>query len=517
MTRDYSALTWLDGCAILAVPSAKAHIPMRHFAALVLLAASCAAAIAAPVRPPEAEAMLQRISADSLRGHLSFLASDLLEGRGTPSKGQDIAAEYIAAQFRRAGLQPMGDDGYFQTASYMYAERDLRHFILKVEAGGKQVTVPAAQVSFSYKHGHRVDGAVPVRMEVAAAVAAPAEVAGKVLVVPVPAGTHPFMLVGQLYKANVAPAAILLLDANRAPGLDSGAGWLVDAANPPKAGAVQRPPVIVVHAPEAIAAFNAGAAKVDLVIPGATERPIKLRNVVAKLTGSDPALKETYVILSAHYDHVGMQGGEVFNGANDDASGTVAMIDIAHAMATLPVKPKRSILFIALYGEELGMVGSKYYGAHPVVPINKTVAMINLEQVGRTDDTEGPQINRASLTGFDYSSVGTSLQAAGKELGIAVVKHPKASDDYFSRSDNQSLADQGVPAHTLSVAYSFPDYHGKDDHWDKIDYANMANISKMVALATYRMAQDPKAPAWDPAVEKAKKYFNAFQQRQGVK
>jgi hypothetical protein len=489
---------------------------MRHFAAFALLAASCAA-YAAPVRPTEAEAMLQKISADSLRGHLSFLASDLLEGRGTPSRGQDMAAEYIAAQFRRAGLQPMGDDGYFQTASYMYAERDLRHFILKVDAGGKQLSVPAAQVSFSYKHGHRVDAAVPVRMELAAAIAAPAEAAGKVLVVPVPAGTHPFSIVGQLYKANVAPAAILLLDANRAPGLDSGAGWLIDPANPPKAGMPQRPPVIVVHSPEAIAAFNAGAAKVDLVIPGATERPIKLRNIVAKLAGSDPVLKETFVILSAHYDHVGMQGGEVYNGANDDASGTVAVIDIAHAMAALPVKPKRSILFIALYGEELGMVGSKYYGAHPVVPINKTVAMINLEQIGRTDDTEGPQINKASLTGFDYSTVGTSLRAAGKEVGVALVKHPVASDAYFNRSDNQSLADQGVPAHTLSVAYEFPDYHGKDDHWDKIDYANMASITRMVALATYRMAQDPKAPTWNTAVEKAKKYVEAAQKLNATK
>jgi hypothetical protein len=488
---------------------------MRYLALLALFAAVHAAA--APVRPPEAEAMLQKISADSLRGHLSFLASDLLEGRGTPSRGQDIAAEYIAAQFRRAGLQPMGDDGYFQTAAYMYAERDLRHFVLKVEAGGKQVSVPAAQVSFSYKHGHRVDAATPVKMELAAVLAAPAEAAGKVLVVPVPAGAHPYMVASQLNKAGVTPAATLLLSAERAPGLEAGAGWLVDPANPPKPNAVQRPPVLVVHSPEAIAAFEAGAARVDLVIPGAAERPIKLRNVIGKLSGSDPALKDSYVILSAHYDHVGMQGGEVFNGANDDASGTVAMIEAAEALSSLAVKPRRSILFIALYGEELGMVGSKYYGAHPVVPIDKTVAMINLEQVGRTDDKEGPQVRRASLTGFDYSSVGAALQAAGKEVGVTLVKHPVASDAYFSRSDNQSLADQGVPAHTLSVAYDFPDYHGKDDHWEKIDYANMALIGKMITLATYRMAQDPRAPTWNESVPQAARYVEAARRLKGAR
>lgn len=488
---------------------------MRPLVALALITAFHTVA-AAPVRPPEAAAMLQRISADSLRGHLSFLASDLLEGRGTPSRGQDIAAEYIAAQFRRAGLQPMGDDGYFQTATHTWAERDLRHFVLKIDAGGKQIAVPAAQVSFSYKHGHRVDAA-PLKLELAAVLADPAAVAGKLLVVPVPKGMHPYAAMSQLNKAKIAPAATLLLDADRAPGLESGSGWLVDPAKAAKPGMAQRPPVVVVHAADALAAFEAGATKVEMVIPGATERQIKLRNVIGKLAGSDPALKDTHVILSAHYDHVGIQGGEVFNGANDDASGTAAMIDVAAAMAALPVKPKRSILFIALYGEELGMVGSQYYGAHPVVPINKTVAMINLEQVGRTDDTEGPQINRASLTGFDYSTVGSSLQAAGKELGITLVKHPVASDAYFSRSDNQSLADQGVPAHTLSVAYEFPDYHGKDDHWDKIDYANMANVSKMVALATYRMAQDPNAPAWNAGVEKAKKYVEAAQRLQGGK
>ncbi|WP_449446715.1 M28 family peptidase [Thermomonas brevis] len=346
----------------------------------VALAATLFAATAAhagePRLPPEQAQLLSSISANAMRGHLSFLASDALEGRGTPSRGLDIAAEYIAAQFRAAGLEPLGDDGYFQTADWR-------------------------------------------------------EIAP---------------------KREIAKYA---------------------------------------DAPE----------------------PLKVRNVVGLLRGSDPALSKTYVLVTAHYDHLGIREGKgddpIYNGANDDGSGTVSVLELARTFAAQKVRPKRSIVFMTVFGEEHGLVGSRYYGKHPLVPVADTVADINLEQIGRTDDSEGPQVRAAAVTGADYSEVGDVLRKAGDATGIRITKHPVNSDRYFAASDNQALADLGVPSHTISVAYEFPDYHGAADTWDKIDYDNMAAVDRTVALAILTIANDPKAPRWNADNPKTAKYVEA--------
>jgi len=193
-----------------------------------------------------------------------------------------------------------------------------------------------------------------------------------------------------------------------------------------------------------------------------------------------------------------------------DDSGTVSVIEIASALATMKERPKRSIVFMTVFGEEKGQLGSRFYGRHPIFPIEKTVADINLEQVGRTDSTEGPQINNASITGFDFSDVGTILLKAGELTGINVYKHPQNSDLYFGRSDNQALADQGVPAHTICVAFNYPDYHGPADHWDKINYENMANVDRMVALGLTMIANNPEPPKWNESNPKTARYVEAW-------
>src|SRR6185295_12174145 len=137
-----------------------------------------------------------------------------------------------------------------------------------------------------------------------------------------------------------------------------------------------------------------------LKLPAPVEKPVKVRNVIGLLRGSDPVLKDTYVLVTAHYDHLGMQAGNsgdnIFNGANDDGSGTVSVIELAAALTTLKERPKRSLIFMTFFGEEKGLRGSRYYGRHPVFPIEQTVADMNLEQVGRTDSDEGPQVANAS-------------------------------------------------------------------------------------------------------------------------
>ena len=174
-----------------------------------------------------------------------------------------------------------------------------------------------------------------------------------------------------------------------------------------------------------------------------------------------------------------------------------------------------SIVFMTFFGEEKGLLGSRFYGRHPVFPIDKTVADINLEQVGRTDSSEGPQIANASLTGFDYSDVGTILEAAGKLTGIKVYKHEQNSDAFFDRSDNQALADQGVPAHTLCTAFVYPDYHGVGDNWEKIDYANMEKVDRMVALGLVMIANNTEAPKWNEANPKVARYVKAWNDHHG--
>lgn len=234
------------------------------------------------------------------------------------------------------------------------------------------------------------------------------------------------------------------------------------------------------------------------------------RNVVGLLRGTDPKLRDTYIIVSSHYDHLGMApSGEdlIFNGANDDASGTASVIEIAKVLEGY--RPRRSVLFITFFGEERGLLGSRYYAQHPLVPVAATIAQLNLEQMGRTDATNGPQVRGANVTGFDMSDLPAILADTAKLEGIHIWKDQAASDAYFGRSDNQPLADLGIPAHTLSVAYGFPDYHKVTDSADKLDYENMALVDRAVALALLRLANDKNIPKWNESYLPARKYVEA--------
>jgi Zn-dependent M28 family amino/carboxypeptidase len=235
---------------------------------------------------------------------------------------------------------------------------------------------------------------------------------------------------------------------------------------------------------------------------------------VGLLRGSDPVLKDTYLIVTGHYDHLGIRDNgtpdHIYNGADDDASGTASVIEIANAMSGLP-RPKRSILFMTVFGEELGDLGSRYYGAHPIFPLAKTVVDLNLEQLGRTDDLEGPRVGAFNMTGFDYTNLPAIFARAGAQTDIKAVKHEKNSDSYFRRSDNAAFADVGVPDTTISVAYDFPDYHKQGDEWQKLDYDNMAKVDRTVALAMIEIANSAEVPKWDETNPKTAAFVKARQ------
>jgi len=231
-------------------------------------------------------------------------------------------------------------------------------------------------------------------------------------------------------------------------------------------------------------------------------------------------LKDTYVMVTAHYDHIGMkpsgEGDLIYNGANDDGSGTVSVIELASAIAGMHPHPRRSIVFMTVFGEEEGLLGSQYYARHPVVPLKQTVADINVEQIGRTDDSEGPQVKSATITGFTYSDLPALFAEAGKATGVKVYDRNTGDDPYFARSDNQALADSGIPSHTLAVGLEFPDYHEVGDEWHKIDYTNMVSIDRMLTLGMISLANNPNSPKWNEANHNTAKYVTAWKSLLGI-
>jgi hypothetical protein len=482
-------------------------------------------------------AAVDQITADSLKGHLSFLASDLLEGRETPSRGLDLAAEYIAAQFRRGGLEAIGDDGYFQTATWELLETPSGGFSFELKNGkAPPIRVAKELVSLQRLNAFDILAAPVVKIDASDAKAidtlSPKLVEGSAALVEVPEPGSPNRTATRALTALTSriaatkPAVIVMVSRKQNTATGLAPGRIRDPGNPPTRRFISSersgPPIVTVHDPKVAAIYDSlpfGASEQVTVAAHLDEpkpRPVKVRNVVGLLRGSDPDLKNTYVLVTAHYDHIGNRrapdekGDQIYNGANDDGSGTVSVIEIASALATLKTHPKRSILFVTFFGEEKGLLGSRYYGQHPLVPLKKTVADLNLEQVGRTDDSEGPRVGAAVMTGHGYSDLSDVFTAAGAAEGVELQKHPRFSDSYFGRSDNQALADVGVPAHTIGVTFMFPDYHGAADHWEKIDYANMAKINRMVAHGLLMVANNPAEPRWNASNPRAARYLKAW-------
>ncbi|MDT7806261.1 MAG: hypothetical protein QOJ70_74 [Acidobacteriota bacterium] len=501
---------------------------------------------------PRWRAALEQVSAESMRGHLSFLSSDALEGRKTPSRGLDLAAEYIAAQFRRAGLEPAGDDGYFQTANWQMSARDASATRLTFagastpapEVRPEQVGVGFSVAGFNFwapEGGVSLSGARLLKVAFGNSALSREQVEGRVIVTEFPefprggSQERAFQLLRDenefMARMRTFGSPLVVSFERRTERVRGGrTPRLVD----PESRTAESPlgntptaPLLIIHGAEAARFFDslpvgAGPATLSINLPAPAETPARVRNVAGILRGSDPALRDTYIIVSAHYDHLGVRDpcdaqkeDCVFNGANDDGSGTVGVIELASALSKLEVRPRRSILFVTFFGEELGLVGSRYYGRHPAVPLQKTIAQVNLEQIGRTDDSEGPQVGSLAVTGFDYSEVGATLARAGEAEGVRVFKHPTKSDAYFARSDNQSLADAGIPAHTASVAFEFPDYHAVGDEWPKIDYANMARVVRTVGLATLNIADATAEPRWNEQNPKTAPYVEAWKKLHG--
>ncbi|HZK78394.1 MAG TPA: M20/M25/M40 family metallo-hydrolase, partial [Gemmatimonadaceae bacterium] len=171
-------------------------------------------------------------------------------------------------------------------------------------------------------------------------------------------------------------------------------------------------------------------------------------NLIGVINGSDPVLRDQIIVIASHYDHLGIgtsvNGDSIYNGADDDASGITAVLEIARSLATGP-RPKRTVVFITTTGEEEGILGTQWYVVHPKFPISKMVAEMEVEMIGRPDSLAGGR-GKGWLTGYDRSTMGDMLKAAG----VPIVADPYPQMHFFERSDNIIFAEMGVPAHTLS-------------------------------------------------------------------
>jgi hypothetical protein len=218
-------------------------------------------------------------------------------------------------------------------------------------------------------------------------------------------------------------------------------------------------------------------------------------NVVGVLEGGDAKLKNEIVLVDAHFDHLGIglaiNGDSIYNGADDDASGVTAVLEIARQLASGPA-PKRTVLFVATTGEEMGLFGTRWFIDHPVIPLAQFVANMEIEMIGRPDSLAGGP-GKAWLTGFERSNMGEQLAAAG----IPIVADKRPTQHFFERSDNIAFARIGIVAHTLSTYNLHLDYHQPTDDVKGIDVEHMAAVINAGARAVRLLADGPR-PEWKP-------------------
>jgi Zn-dependent M28 family amino/carboxypeptidase len=211
-------------------------------------------------------------------------------------------------------------------------------------------------------------------------------------------------------------------------------------------------------------------------------------NVLAKLEGTRE--KDQVILLSAHLDHLGIRRGETYYGADDDASGTAAVMELARALATEP-KPARTVVFALWGSEELGMLGARYFLQHPSFDLNSIVANLEFEMIARPD----PKLkaDQVWLTGWDRTNLGEALVAHGADL----VGDPHPEEEFFQRSDNYALAQQGIIAQTISSYGLHRDYHRPTDTLDKVDWKHLDQaIGSMIRPVTW-LANSDFTPQWN--------------------
>lgn len=495
----------------------------------VILATLTAAACADRAQTPEEAAAT--ITEEDYRAKLHVIAHDSMMGRDTPSEGLEKTAAWIADEFREYGLEPGGDDGsYLQRWPYPGFAADWDATTVAVQ-GGPEFTLGE---DLSYR-GAPVHGEYTGEVVVLAGTMEGGDGIGRLDV----EGRHVIAFAGDGRAARIlgfglrdAAGVFVVSDAD-----DEEWAALVEEARADvsrmygaEAGPGDGPPSFLIRRRAAEALLEAeGVAVPDAsrplrsmgVVPGMTMtvRAAARRvddasppNVVGILPGSDPELSDEYVVFSAHMDHVGvnaararqdsvfdaegrfvrMETDSIFNGADDDASGTIAIVEVAEAFSRLATPPRRSMVFLLVSGEEKGLLGSRWFAENPTVPLEDIVANVNTDMVGRNwSDT-------VVVIGKEHSELGRIMNDVGTrhpELDMAPIDDRWPEENFYRRSDHFNFARRGVP-----VLFFFTgvhdDYHQATDEVRKVDTEKAARIAKLAFYLAHEVGNREEPPRW---------------------
>ena len=446
----------------------------------------------APLSADEQQA-INTVTLKDVRATISFLASDEMAGRDTPSRELDIATAYVAARFRGAGLAGGGDDGSF------YQEHQLP--LSTPPRDGISITIGPENVK------HRgVLAALPDAVDLSGNITVLGSqksdsdltevvVVDEVKLNPQFAGNTRYIL--SMYSRRIVPLAkkgakvvlVTTADDSRLPAVVQ--SLLEKPSQPPRRFPIPCPIVLI-----GSAAIPDGTAKV--VVPAVESSGSTVRNVIGVLKGSDPRLSSEAVIVTAHLDHIGRASAgpdRINNGADDNASGVTGVLMMADAFAQLKQRPKRSVVFMTFWGEEKGLMGSKHFVEHPLWPLDRVVANVNLEMIGRPED--GAE-SKAWMTGWEHSDLGSLLAAGAKRADIEIFNHKRFGKMLYNASDNFPFVQSGVIAHSISAGSLHPDYHQPGDEWEKLNLPHMTKVIQGLVAATLPIANGDLTPKPTP-------------------
>ena len=512
------------------------------------------ASIAAQRQDSSARGNIEGVTAAQMRDYLTLIASDEMEGRDTPSRGLDLTAKYLASQLSRWGLKPAGDAGsYFQRIALRRGKINAPRTFAEINGQafnyGEDFLASAFAGSVSGQLVYVSHGWVIKSKNLDPYQSV--EVKDKIVVVnsvALPKGLN-FNELGKQGEDFEAPraaaekrgakgiiyipafAALANWESNRQSAITQGAVFFEKLR--PQGASI---PAITISPKalnalfsnekiNALTAFNRAAInepgesfafkpekQVSFTV-GVKSESVSTQNVVAVLEGGDAALKNEYVALGAHYDHVGVgnpvNGDAIYNGADDDGSGTTAVLALAEAFAKGP-RPKRSLLFVWHAGEEKGLWGSAYFTKYPTVPISQIVAQLNIDMIGRCRREGDTHPQRTGLAKFgEVFVVGSKMMSAELgELSEAVNRgylnlsfnykydDPKDPERIFFRSDHFNYAQQGIPI-IFYTDGEHEDYHQPSDTVDKIDFEQMEKITRTIYATAWELGNRAQRPRVD--------------------
>jgi len=470
------------------------------------------------------------ISAADIEAHVRVLASDKMRGRETGSAESLEAALYIAGVLRRAGLEPAGDNSsYFQTTRVSGVSFDGVPRLTALDADGEAM-IGVFGVDFDYWGGGALDATLDV-IVVAESGDLPAEPRADTALM---LATSPNNWTRWLREAGTPDGqgwGLLLVagrDSRRGPRTEPPAGMATDG----------EPPMLVARGAfrDRLQEGEFTRVRVAMRTAGTPQPAVNVIGIIRGVgTEDDPSLAEQAVVFTAHYDHIGVddppeaqeegdadeptgpldgleaglgalagalgEGEEedederpdlIYNGADDDASGVAAVLELAEVFAN-GEPPARTLVFLLATGEERGLLGTWHYLDHPVVPLDQTIVNINFEMIGRPDELVGGQ-GVFWLTGFERTNLGPEWEQAG----LAISRDMRPEQHFFERSDNIAFVRRGIVGQTLSSFNLHEDYHQVSDEADTLDYRHM-EIGVRSSLEAVRMIADGRLlPAWTP-------------------